>query len=193
MQARLSAFLVWALVAAGVAFWGLRLMVRAAPLPSHVQTVDARAVAAGDFTRMLGAAPVVQAEAPVAAAESNRFKLLGVLAPAPDASGANPSQGGVALIAVDGRPARPYRVGAELDGGFVVLGLGRRSASIGPKGGAASVVLELPPPAPPATGTLPAANAGFAPVAPQVVQEAADAQMQIPPQRGDEPRTQFVR
>lgn len=200
MQARLSAFLVWALVAAGVAFWALRLTVRPAPLPMHVQPVDARVIAAGDFTRMFGAAAVVENAAPAAVAESSRFKLLGVLAPVTREAGATPSEGGVALIAVDGKPARPYRVGAALDDGLVLLALNRRSASIGPMGGAASIVLELPPPAPPATGTLPVASAESVPAAAphmpaarQAVQEEADPVAPMPVPRGDDPRSPALR
>lgn len=200
MQARLSAFLIWALVAAGVAFWALRLLVRPAPLPMHVQAVDARANAAGDFTRMFGAAAVVESAAPAAVAESSRFKLLGVLAPVTREGGATPSEGGVALIAVDGKPARPYRVGASLEDGLVLLALGRRSASIGPMGGAARVVLELPPPAPPATGTLPVASAESVPAAAQrmpaarqAVGEEAEPVAPAPPPRGDETRSPTMR
>lgn len=183
MQARLSAFLIWALVAAGVAFWALRLMVRPAPLPAHVQAVDARVIAGGDFVRMFGAAPVVDRVAPTPVAESSRFKLLGVLAPVAHEGSNIHSQIGVALIAVDGKPAKPYAIGAPLDADLILQAVSRRSVSIGPVGGAANVVLELPPPAPPATGTLPVATPQFAPAAPQ--------RMPAPPQaaqeEGDDP------
>lgn len=179
MQARLSAFLVWALVAAGVAFWGLRLIARPAALPANVQAVDSRVIAGGDFVRMLGAAPVVESAAPAPIAESSRFKLLGVLAPAGREGSSLRSQGGVALIAVDGKPAKPYAIGAPLDTGLILQSVARRSASIGSVGGAASVVLELPPPAPPATGTLP-------PATPDSEPAALQQHIPAPPQADDE-------
>ena len=189
MQARLSAFLVWALVAAGVAFWGLRLIARPAALPANVQAVDSRVIAGGDFVRMLGAAPVVESAAPAPIAESSRFKLLGVLAPAGREGSSLRSQGGVALIAVDGKPAKPYAVGAQLDADLILQNVARRSASIGPVGGAASVVLELPPPAAPTTGTLPVATPESEPSAtqqripappPQAVDEQDDPTPNLP-------------
>lgn len=160
MQARLSAFLVWALVAAGVVFWGLRLLAQPAPLPRHVQAIDTRVVASGDFARLFGTAQVAQSAAPVVAvAESSRFKLLGVLAPVARDAAHSPSEVGVALIAVDGKPARAYRVGAVIDGDNVLQSVRQRGAAIGPRDGATLVSLDLPPPAPAATGILPSAGA----------------------------------
>ena len=164
MPARLSAFVIWALVAAGLVFWGYRLWVRPMVPPANVQTVGESAGGRGDLTRLLGAAPAASANlAPQPAAQSTRFHLLGVLAPRSGASAAQASPVGVALIAVDGKPARPYAVGARVDAELVLQSIARRSASIGPAQGGASFVLELPPPAPPSTGTLPRAMAGGEP------------------------------
>lgn len=207
MQARLSAFLVWALVAAGVVFWGLRLLAQPAPLPRHVQAIDTRVVASGDFARLFGTAQVAPSAAPVVAvAESSRFKLLGVLAPVARDAAHSPSEVGVALIAVDGKPARPYRIGAALDDGLVLQSVERRSASIGPPGAAPSTVLELPPPAPPATGTLPVARPESVPAAamppppaaPQTAVEDGEPTPQpmppsLAPQRGEEHRNPVMR
>jgi general secretion pathway protein C len=70
---------------------------------------------------------------------------------------------------MDGKPARAYRVGADLDGGWVLQAVGQRSASLGPAGAAPAVQLELPALPTPATGTLrpadPSGGAGAAPVA----------------------------
>lgn len=159
MPARLSAFVIWALVAAGLMFWGYRLFAKPAPAPANLHTVGESPGARGDFTRLLGAAPVAVSAAPVPVVESNRFRLLGVLAPVPASDPAKASTGGVALIAVDGKPARPFAVGARLEGEMVLQGVSRRSASIGVAQGPASLVLELPPPAAPATGSLPRATA----------------------------------
>lgn len=163
MLARLSAFVIWALVAAGLVFWGYRLWVRPIAAPANVQTVGESGVLRGDLTRLLGAPAAPTSVAPVVAAESTRFRLLGVLAPRAGASGVQPSPAGVALIAADGKPARAYAVGARIDGDLVLKSISRRSAAIGPAQGVASVLLELPPPAPPSTGTLPKALAGGEP------------------------------
>lgn len=157
MAARVSAFIVWALVAAGVAFWGLRIFVRPAPVPGHATPVSTTQTARGDVARVFSDP---QVEAPVAAqpALASRFKLIGVMAPKP---GERP--GGVALIAVDDKPPRAFMVGAQLDTNLVLQTVSMRSAAIGsPQGGQPAVVLELPPLPPPATGTLPPAGGGVA-------------------------------
>ena len=163
MPARLSAFVIWALVAAGLVFWGYRLLARPMALPANVQTVAESPGAAGDLTRMLGAAPAPQTVTSAPVAESNRFKLFGVLAPVAANGVAGQSTAGVALIAVDGKPARAYAVGSQLDSNTVLQSISRRSASLGPEQGATSLVLELPTPPLPATGTLPVAVAGAEP------------------------------
>jgi general secretion pathway protein C len=160
MPARLSAFVVWALVAAGVMFWGLRLGVKPGPAPANAQAVSVDAGLRGDFTRLLGAAPTAASVAPPPPAASNRFRLLGVLAPPPVSGSAMPSKAGVALIAVDGKMARAYAIGAPLDGDWVLQSISRRSATVGPAQGGTGVVLDLPPPTPAATGALPRAVEG---------------------------------
>jgi general secretion pathway protein C len=154
MLARFAAFLVWALVAGSVVFWGLRLLVRAPAAPAHSIAVTGTSTTSADLTRLLGAAPVA---APAAAAlapdAAARFKLHGVMAPKgkPDAA---PSGQGVALISVDGKPPRAFAIGSQLDSGVVLQSVSLRTASIGPASGAAFVKLELPPLPLPATGKL---------------------------------------
>ena len=155
MPARLSAFVIWALVAAGLVFWGLRLGARPLAAPANALMVSEAVGARGDLTRLLGAAPVAAMAAPPPVAESSRFRLLGVLAPRQKPDPARRSSAGVALIAVDGKPARPYAVGTRLDGDLVLQSITRRTAAIGPAQGSASLTLELPPPLAPTSGTLP--------------------------------------
>jgi general secretion pathway protein C len=159
MPARLSAFVIWALVAAGLVFWAYRLFAQPMTLPANVQTVAESAGAISDLSRMLGAAPVPTSVAIAPVAESSRFRLLGVLAPVPAKGVAGQSSAGVALIAVDGKPARAYKVGASLDRSTVLQSISRRSASLGPEQGATTVVLELAAPPVATTGTLPRAVA----------------------------------
>jgi general secretion pathway protein C len=155
MLARLSAFVVWALVAATAVFWGLRLLARPQPAPAYALTVGEATVARGDLSRLFGAAPVANApNQPMAPELSSRFKLLGLMAP--KASATEPvHRAGYALIAVDGKPARPFAVGAALDSGLVLQAVSLRTASIGPVDGAAAVKLEMPALPVATTGSLP--------------------------------------
>lgn len=134
-----ATFALWALAAGSVVFWGLKLGggpggVNAPPLP-------ARAVAPADpmaIARLLGGMPAAAVAAPVEPVAS-RFQLVGV------AAGARSGQG-AAIIAVDGKPGRPYRVGSVVDEGLVLLSVQGRQATLGPANGPAVVTLELPPP-----------------------------------------------
>ena len=172
MLARLSAFVIWGLVAATAVFWGLRLLVRAPAAPVYAVAVGDGTGARGDLTRLLGSAPV---NAPLAAAApegSSRFRLLGIMAPK-SFGGAAPAGHGVALIAVDGKMPKAYAVGARVDGNLVLQSVSLRTVSITSAKGAAPITLELPPPTAAATGTLPVGGAGAGyvpPLPPAVVQ-----------------------
>ena len=133
---RLTSLLVWAVVAySAVVFalqWGGGVPVDAVVAGSEqkqvLPEVDALAV-----SKALGAAPVQSASASLA----SRFVLVGVM-------NGGPTQG-VALISVDGKPAKPYRLGQTVTDGFVVLATGPKKAELGPQlGAASSLVLELP-------------------------------------------------
>jgi general secretion pathway protein C len=150
MMARLSAFVIWALVAAALVFWGMRLVVRADPVPLNAAVVGESTSARGDLSRLFGAEPVAQAA--VAPAASTRFRLLGVMAAKPGPEGTAP---GVALISIDGKPARAFTAGARIEDQLVLQNVSLRTASVGVDKGPASFVLELPALPPPATGTLP--------------------------------------
>lgn len=91
------------------------------------------------MARLLGASPVAASgSAQPAASLASRFNLLGVVAAR--------SHRGAALIAVDGKPARPYRVGATIDEGLVLQSVqGRRAVLAATAGGPAVLTLELPP------------------------------------------------
>lgn len=135
-----TTFLLWALVAASAVFWGLRMSSRsgAAPLAPAVT----RAPAAADplaVARLLGASPAATAAAaPAAPALASRLMLVGVVAGAA-------SQKGVALISVDGKPAKPFRVGAAIEEGVVLQSVQGRRAVLAQGGDGQSVLtLELP-------------------------------------------------
>jgi general secretion pathway protein C len=130
-----ATFALWALVAASAVYWGLKLTSRpgaapaAAPVIRMPPAADPVAVA-----RLLGAAPAVASAAPSLA---SRFTLIGVVA--------SRSQKGAALIAVDGKPAKPFRVGAAIDEGIVLKSVEARRAVLAGADGSPALTLELPP------------------------------------------------
>src|SRR5574341_1025769 len=137
MAARVSAFIVWAVVAASLAFWGLRMFVRATPVPAQATPVSTAQAARGDIVRLF-ALPRSEPSAPAQPALASRFKLVGVMAPKAGAAASAPGYG-IALIAIDDKPARAYAVGARLDEGLVLQNVSMRSMSIGPEQGAPAV------------------------------------------------------
>lgn len=163
MLSRVSAFVIWSIVAATIVFWVLRLGVSGTAIPAYAIAVDRSAPLRGDLARLFGAAPVAVAAGPEAAPEPpSRFKLVGVMAP----RGAQEGEGryGLALIAVDGKPAKAYPVGASLDGDLVLQAVSLRTASVGPAEGGRSTLLELPALPPVATGVLPGLGMAVPPV-----------------------------
>lgn len=132
-------FLLFALAAASTVYWALQgwgggapsgapLAAAAGPAP-----LDSRAVA-----RALGGGVVQATAAAPAVAASRRFVLQGVVA---DRSGV-----GAALISVDGKPAKPFQVGASVDGRLLLQSVQGRRAALAPNLTApAEVTLELPP------------------------------------------------
>ncbi len=160
MSARWWTVGVWALAAGSALFWAFKVFVTPPAAPPHTQTAAPTVALRGDLTRLLGAdaAPPspVAAEEPVADA---RFQLVGVVSPrSPRAA-----KEGLALIAVDGKPPKAFRVGAVVDGTTVLQSVAARGVTLGPRDGAAAVALNLAPPAPAATGTLPSVGGGTAP------------------------------
>ena len=148
MSSRWTGFFVWALVAASAAFWGIKIFAATRPVPPGAQAPQAVA-ANGPMERLFGAVAVTAAAAPVSHPESERFQLVGVIAPP---SGA--AQGGFAVIALDGQPAHAWRVGATIDGNTSLLAVSKRGAEFGPPGGPTAFSLQLPEPAAAETGTL---------------------------------------
>ena len=143
---------VWAAVAASAVHWGLKVWVVSPAVPQAVQVADAGPAPRGDLSRLLGVdAPVVTAAAAPEPAADARFNLIGVVSP----KAAQAVREGVALIAVDGKPPKAFRVGAVVDGQNVLQSVDARSASLGPRGGASLVALRLAPPAAANTGALP--------------------------------------
>jgi general secretion pathway protein C len=142
MNVRLLAFVIWAAVAASAVFWLLRLWTSSPSAPPYTVPVTTTAPPRSDLTAALGApaAAKEQAAAPVEPALASRFKLLGVAAPREGGDST-----GLALIAVDGKPARGFKVGTVIEGDLLLQSVHARGAALGTKGAAPVVSLELPP------------------------------------------------
>jgi general secretion pathway protein C len=139
-RVRGTTFLLFALAAGSAVYWALQGWgagtVAGAPLAAAAgqAPLDPRAVA-----RALGGGVVqATAEPAPAAVASRRFVLRGVIA--------DLSSGGAALISVDGKPPKPFPVGASVDGRLVLKLVQGRRALLAPSMDApAEVTLELPP------------------------------------------------
>lgn len=146
---RIGALAVWLLVGLSAVYWGLKLFVRPAPVPPQAGTVATAQALRGDLTRLLGTAPEPEEDEPVPVAAASRFRLIGVVAPRSPRAASE----GLALIAIDGKPAKAYRVGAAVEGDLVLQTVRARGADLGARGGsAASVALTIAPLPPAATG-----------------------------------------
>jgi general secretion pathway protein C len=134
---RAVTFALALLAALSATYWVLKstqsssVSIAAAVASSAVTPLEPKAVAkvlGGGKTAVPGKAE---------ATGSTPFVLVGVLAEG--------SRKGAALIAVDGKPARPYAVGARVADGFVVQSVsGRRAMLAATADGPALVTLELP-------------------------------------------------
>ncbi len=140
--ARSAAFAFWLLAAGSAVYWALKF----APQPvAPAAAVQARAADAGAghaappapdaalLAQILGAglvpaAAAAAAEPPPKAPSLNaaRFALTGVVRPSAMHQGAGRAPG-LALIALDGKPARLYREGTWLEDGVALQSVGPRS------------------------------------------------------------------
>ncbi|MGJ7510797.1 type II secretion system protein N [Variovorax sp. GT1P44] len=127
---------LWALAAASIVFWGLRL---AAPSDAIAPPAVAAPQAVADpaaVAQLLGAVPS-QATVVATPEAASRFSLLGVIA---DSDGQ-----GAALLVVDGKPPKPFRVGAKVADGYVLQSVTTRAASFGASANSAvAFTLQLP-------------------------------------------------
>lgn len=139
MVTRLLSLLVWAAAGASAVVWGMKFWARGTPVPPGASVAQVAAPAGMDLARVLGNPPPKPVAAPVPVAVDSRFRLLGLAAP-----GAGQA-GGLALIAVDGKPARTWRVGREVEPGLRLLAVSHRRAELGVPGAPPTLTLELPP------------------------------------------------
>ncbi len=140
---RLATFLLWACAAASAGFWVLQSMNASANDASNASAKVLTTTSAApepsltpQVARALGAKnPISPTAASALTAMQARFQLQGVLSVG--------NKNGAALISVDGKPAKPYRVGSAIDGGLEVTSVKAREASLG-SNGVAAFTLELP-------------------------------------------------
>jgi general secretion pathway protein C len=135
---RLATLCLAAIAAAQATYWALKVRTTGeahavvAEASSTMGPIEPQLVA-----RALGGGQVAPTVAP-SVVTAGRFVLTGVVA--------DQSQGGAALIAVDGQAPKPFRVGSRLDDGLILQSVQPRSAQLGAAlGGTPSLTLELPP------------------------------------------------
>jgi len=122
---RLAAAAVWLLAGASIFYWVNRLAL-ISNTPSAFGAPKAwtppqdknNSVA---VAKLLGARSP-EASNPLVPSLSSRFLLLGVLA--------YESGAGAALVAVDGKPAKAFRVGAEISPDYEIASVKQRSATV---------------------------------------------------------------
>ena len=133
-----ATFAAWALAAAGAGYWGLQITSNGgqANLPPAVSANSASSNAndPAALARLLGAA----APQAVTAANNNRFALKGVV------SGALGQE--AALIVIDDKPAKAFRVGSTIEDGLILQSAAPRKVTLAAsKDGPAVMTLEMPP------------------------------------------------
>ena len=125
-----TSLVLWAVVAFSATSWVLRGsgndMASSLSTPEEERTLEADATATARSLGLVAAGPVA------APALASRFQLVGVIA-------GGPTQG-AALIAVDGKPAKPFRVGAPVAEGLVLQSVQGRRVALGPGGDAAATL-----------------------------------------------------
>ena len=135
---RLAAFAIAMLLAGSVVFWFLQWPRASKERPLRVASSSTELAPMNQVAvaRLLG-----QGEAPaetVAVADpGSRFRLTGIIA--------STAGQGVALLSVDGKPAKPYSVGSSIENGLMLQSVERRSVALASDARAAvRVRLELP-------------------------------------------------
>jgi general secretion pathway protein C len=136
-----AAGVIWLAAGLSAGYWALQTWGRSPVTPLASATVSLPVVDTNSVSQALGAtaAPVVGDAGP-AVAVATRYDLIGVVS--------DRRQQGAALIAVDGRPPKPYPVGAELEGGMFLQSVNGRTVRLGPSM-TAPHSMELTLPAPP--------------------------------------------
>ena len=144
-------FLIWLLAGGCAVYWSLKFTQGPLAPPSATAVFPGAASAAVDsqaLAKGLGGGDAIaihsaasdSANMPASSINSSRFVLTGVVV-----TRAGDSRTSVALIGVDGKPARPYRVGSSLTEGVVLHSVSAGKAMLANNlQEAPSATLELP-------------------------------------------------
>jgi len=162
---KLSKRTVWIWAAIGVAASALFVF-----MPQSNDTTDTGSAGTGLTTHNAAPAIVPPSTAVMLNAKTatDRFKVVGIMI-----SGAQ----SIALISVDGQPARMLRVGETIEGNVVLRDVSERGASIGSREGGTVISLGLSQALPPIVAT-PESAALAAPQAP-LADKSAQAQQTL--------------
>jgi hypothetical protein len=143
MKTRWLAFSICATVAAGLLFGGMKIYVLVSRPLANAGAARPTTALRSDLPSVRGdTTSTILSPASVPASESSRFHLVGVIAPGDPNSGSQR----LALIAIDGKPAQVFRVGDVLDSDRVLQAIQANSISVGPRGGATLISLEIAAP-----------------------------------------------
>lgn len=178
MLQRLITLAVWALLGWTLMLLLLRLL--PAPLQTQAPALAPEAPPPASLSRLFGtqAAP---AEQPLAAVPGNaRYRLIGVVAPR---SAQLQSERGVALLTIDGGPAKAYRVGDLVDGELRLLAVEPRAVGLG-QAGVVQIQLSLSELPAASTGSLPALPGPAVPM-PAIPVPQPPGEQQEPPEQPD--------
>ncbi len=136
---RAATLSVWLLVGSSAVFWGLRLL---APPGGSAPVAAAPALGQPSAQAMAPLLGVPNSSTPLSTVrpqQAPRVSLLGVMAGRTEGIG-------VALLAIDGKPPKPVRVGTELEPGMVVQSVHSHEVRLGASAeGPSSLTLTLPP------------------------------------------------
>lgn len=145
-------------------FWGMRLFAQSSPTLTSAVAIGDGLLAHADVSRLLGSSVAI--ETPESSANltpdaAARFRLSGIMAPK------HAGEQGLAVISVDGNPARVYRVGAAIEGDLMLREVSLRTATVASarnsNDSGTYLVLEMPLITAAATGVLPQAGDGSMP------------------------------
>ncbi|QIL81673.1 general secretion pathway protein C [Diaphorobacter sp. HDW4A] len=161
-------FVLWFLAIACVVFWGLKLSASQLGQGAPALPVAPTVVDVSSLVRLLGGTEVV---AKVASVAPTRYTLVGVLA-------GTRSGHGAALIEVDGKPAKPFRVGSTVAEGLVLQSVNKREALLGfDLKGPTSMTLQIPLKVASNTSALPVSPPAYQPPPATVVPPAVQSPM----------------
>jgi general secretion pathway protein C len=137
---RIISLLLAAFATASVGYWVLKWPAPSRPAQAAAQEPSAPPINVGQVAQLLGKNPATatNAAADAGITPSASYKLIGVIAVG--------HRDGSALIGVEGKPAKPFRVGEHVSDDLVLQAVNARSVSLSASmKDPAAMTLELPP------------------------------------------------